>query len=381
MSDTPSFQQLFDAGVSRAKQASLDAGLPITDFSEGSGADLALGAAAAMGELLVHKMTTDFRRFFFQTSKKADLDTLAYDRLRLTRAAATAAVVPVTLARPSSAAGAGTVPAGAVFATAQDPATGERITFTLDQAVGFGATDLSATGTATCTITGTKGQIAAAALTTIETSLFDGSITVTNPERSAGGNPEESDEALLVRCYTFATAQAKGTLGAIEFGAKTIPGVQRATALEELVAGLETGIIDLYIGDSQGYSNSALVAAVAAIMDDWRAGGATVNTIGMIVDQIAVVLTCTWEPGAATDANKAAVVEAVINEINSTAYQAGDTIYRPVLQQVALDAGRPLGLINAVATMAISPASPSAQDLTLTAGHVPKADTSLVRTA
>jgi uncharacterized phage protein gp47/JayE len=376
---TPSFTDLFNAGQARVQQASLSAANPITDFADGSASDLLIGAAAAMGELVIHKLVEDHRRLFFDTAAAipdgADLDKLAYDRLRISRDPATSASATITLTRPNTSAGSGVVPSGTSFTSVKDPTTGISVTFSLQADVGFSGTDLTKTGLVVATSSGVSGNVGAGKITQIQGSLFDSSLTVSNAQAAAGGNDKETNDQLLARCHSWGAAQRRGTLTAIEYGALTIPAVRRATAVEQ---GRQ---VMLYVGDDQGNSNTAMTDSVKAIIDQWRAGGVAVIVAGTVIDDIAVTLQCVWQAGTSTAAARSAIAAAIAAEASSKRYGAGDVIYRSVIAQIALDLGRSLGLLDVQVLLGVSPAAPSAQDLQLGLAHVPRSDVTLINFA
>jgi hypothetical protein len=109
----------------------------------------------------------------------------------------------------------------------------------------------------------------------------DPEVTVTNPEKAAGGDDIESDARLRERARDFFTAARRGTIFAIEFGARTVAGVRLATAVEEVdTSGDPTGRVSLFISDVSGAGNVALADLVRNALVEFRAGGIVVDVFG-----------------------------------------------------------------------------------------------------
>src|SRR5260221_476101 len=87
----------------------------------------------------------------------------------------------------------------------------------------------------------------------------DATLQVTNPLTTAGGEDVEDDDTFRARIRDFWRTARRGILAAIEFGAKTVPGVVSAQAVEALSVGAAPArVVNLYIADSSGVSSEAL---------------------------------------------------------------------------------------------------------------------------
>ena len=101
--------------------------------------------------------------------------------------------------------------------------------------------------------------------------------------------PEE--RALRERVRAFWLAARRGTLGAIEFGALTVPGVVSASAVESIDASVRPArIVTLYVADGSGVSNEALAARVREVLFEWRAAGIFVLVSSSVPSIVPVVL-------------------------------------------------------------------------------------------
>lgn len=277
MTVAASWQDLYNLG-----RAELQLRRPDLFAEPGDITDFILAAAAAMADKNEATAARLFSATFVDTSTGQDLTILADDHWGVVRQAATPALVTLTFHRASSGAGAGSIPAGTVVATAID-ALGRRLQFTTNTTATYGALETGDKSVAaTCTTTGKDGNVAIGTLVLITSTLFDSSITVNNasPNRAAGGAEQETDDALRERVRTFPSVLRRGTLAALEYGARTVPGVATATAFEG-----PTGLVTVYVADSSGGSNAELNALVQAEMENWRAAGTSVTV------QSAVILT------------------------------------------------------------------------------------------
>ena len=259
----------------------------------GSDVNLIVGLAALVGEELSAAFVSCSLALFVATAVNEQLDQVAFDRFQLTRLPANPASVPVTLARPTSGAGGGTVPQGTRFQTAGGTQ------FALDIDVVFGGTDLSENGTATALVAGPDGNVAVGTITQVVDSAFDPTITVTNPEGASGGSDQETDPDFRNRIYGFFPTIRRGTLGAIQFGALQVPGVAVAPAYEILnpQTSLPNAIVDLVVADANGGANSVMIQAVQDGQLDYRAAGIPVYVSGGTVAYQAVAWDLEYEVG------------------------------------------------------------------------------------
>ena len=214
-----------------------------------------------------------------ELARGSALDRVAYDRTGLLRFSAQPATVDLVLSRPTPPGPMpGTIDAGSVVQTA------DGTQFGLDVDVTWGSGQLTASVSATALVNGSGGNVVAGSVTSWATAPFDSSITVANPAPASGGIDAENDVQFLGRARGYFPTLARGTLGAIEFGAKQVPGVAVATAIEITNPnGYPAAIVQLTVGDQNGAASSDLLKAVATALLAYRAAGIFVYVIGGIV--------------------------------------------------------------------------------------------------
>jgi uncharacterized phage protein gp47/JayE len=221
------------------------------------------------------------RGAFAETARGAQLDRVAYDRYGLTRFSATPASLDLVLTRPAPG-----VPTPGVYTAGSVVQTAGGVQFGLDEDAVFGNFDVTKAVAATCATVGSDTNVAVGTVTAFSTSPFDATITVTNPAPAAGGTDTESDIQFLGRIRGFFPTVSKAILGAIEYGAKQVPGVAVATATEVLnpSGGFPAGAVQLVIGDRSGNASSTMITAVSDSLLNWRAAGIPVFVLGGVVE-------------------------------------------------------------------------------------------------
>jgi len=134
-----------------------------------------------------------------------------------------------------------------------------------------------------CTTAGSDGNVLADTITDImDRAEEDETLICTNLEPAAGGAPREEDGQLAARARGFWSAARKGTKAAIEYAARTVPGVAIAVAEERLNpwTKLPKWRGQVTVADRAGNGNAALAARVIAVMDETRALGVPVAVFG-----------------------------------------------------------------------------------------------------
>lgn len=359
MAGTPSFMDLFEEG--RVEQIVKRADLAVLP---GDVAEMIQSAGAAMGDRVLATVAERIKETFLGGAKGEALKTLVKDHWNIDKKVASKAAGLVTLSRPTAAAGAGTIPQGSEVATARD-SSGVEVRFVTTAAVAFGATELSKTGVAVeASKAGKAGNVAAAKVTrVVTTSLFDQTLTVTNPARFAGGAEEESDEDLIDRVRRFPSTIRRGTLAALEYGALTVHGVARANANEN-----ETGLVNLFVTDEDGNSTGATVTAGPTVVDDgtmtkkvaveienWRAAGSVITVIGGVLLEIPVVVELTVRSGYNVLGARQTIIDSITGR--GRRYQIGETVRREHIQQAVLNVDQRITGCNVISPPAdIEPA-------------------------
>jgi hypothetical protein len=108
---------------------------------------------------------------------------------------------------------------------------------------------------------------------------------VTNPADAGGGNDVESDEQLRTRARNFWVTLRRGTLAALEFGARQVTPVRISRATEDPV----TGLVTVVVSDADGNSTAQMISDVRAELENWRAAGTVLTVVGgtpLIVDVV-----------------------------------------------------------------------------------------------
>ena len=281
---------------------------------QGSDINLFVGSASYMAYAISRQMVDRIGSLTLNGAVNEDLDRYAMDHYQLLRKGAAAAIVPLQFYRSSFTYGAGVIPIN----TSVQSITGiEYITTTTAT---FSSSGLIATCNGIATLAGNEYQVGTNQIQVImnPNSLFDPTIQVVNPSPAAGGASAESDENFKNRIINFWQSAQRGTLGAIQFGALTVPGIDSAY-VEEVIntAGNPVRLVNLYVADASGVSNIPLVAKVKAILNDYRAGGIYVNIIPGSPQIISVTLSLTFSGNVDTSTITEAIKNAIVAFVNS----------------------------------------------------------------
>jgi uncharacterized phage protein gp47/JayE len=319
---TPSWNDFYDLGVYTAQVRR-----PSLVVYQGDVTDAMIAGCATMASTIVGWGAGRFKIVFLDGATGADLTANCHDR-GVDRDIGAHSVGVATISRLTHVAGAGTVPTGTRVATTVD-ASGKFVTFTTNIDTVFGATDDSKTVNCTCTVIDVVGNVAPGLINRILdlSSLWDQTLTVTNLLRFAAGAPEESDEDLRDRTRNFFLTQARGTIDALIYAAKLVPGVSRASIVVD-----ESGVVSLYAADKDGNSNPAMVAAVTAKIEGppaWRDAADVVDTIGATLYTVDIDLSLTVRTGVDVSTLLDTVRKAVVAQVNRG--QPGDTLFRDVI--------------------------------------------------
>lgn len=291
---------------------------------DGSDANIIVGSASQIGFAVVLQLAQRVNSLLLDGAIGEDLDRLAFDRYQLTRKGAVAALGTVQFFRTSAAAGAGSIPIGTRLQTLSGI---EYITIT--QAT-FGATDLSAEANVRAVTAGQATQVGANTIRRIANpgALFDPSMQVNNVDPTAGGADREEDDVFRERVRDFFLTVRRGTLSAIELGARTVDGIESAQAVEVLDPNTSNParVVNLYVADGSGVASAALGAQVRNSLEDYRAAGITVLTSTSLPQIVTVALNLAFRAGVDTPALTENIRAAVVGFINSLAVNG--TLYR-----------------------------------------------------
>lgn len=281
---------------------------------DGSDANLYVGSMSVVGDAIVKQIGYNVNRLTLNGAEDEDLDRYAWDRYQLTRKGASPAVGTVRFFRKTATAGNGSVPVNTSLKTLSGT---EYITTSV---ANFGPSDLSSTANVRAAQAGKSTQVGTNAIRKIAqpSLLWDQTLEVTNDAVTAGGEDTEDDETFKNRIQQFWTTARRGTLGAIEFGAISVPGVVSAQAIEALTGGgLPARVVNLYIADSSGVASQALADQVDVALDDYRAGGIAVLISTSIPLIVSIQLALRFEAGVDTVTLTQQVQAAIVEYVNS----------------------------------------------------------------
>jgi uncharacterized phage protein gp47/JayE len=328
----PSTQDYYDLG-----RAVLQRRNPRLNVVPGDATDAILYGTATMASQITAFAANRFLATFLDGAFGDDLTALARDR-GVNRDTGDNAVGNVTFTRPTSSAGAGTIPAGTRIATQPSPVDGSFSIFTTDRDAVFSGVDLGPhTVPATCTKIGVAGNVAAGTATrNLDIgSLWDQTLLVTNAQQFAGGAEQESDDVLRDRVRGFFLTQARGTIDALTFGAKTVAGVKRATVLPDYA----TGIVTVYVSDADGNGNAAMALAVQNELQlHWADAGDVINVIAATIVIEAIDVSLTVKTGVDISSLLDRVRQAIIARVARLAPQ--ETLYRDMISAAVRDVDR-----------------------------------------
>lgn len=328
---SPSEQDLFNQG-----RAELLRIRPELACVPGDVTEMPIWAAVAMGSIILARIGQGIAETFLDGAEGAALAKLVRDHWGIEKKVNVKAIG--TLSFTHAAGPTGTIPAGTRVATEPDDA-GNFQTALTDTALVFGAGNATLSVTATAQKAGRAGNVDAAAYTRILDPLFH-TFTVTNAARFVGGAEDETDEELREQARGFNRSISRGTLAALEYGAKRVATVRTATASEDE----QTGLCTIYVADADGNANSAMVAAVQAEIENWRAASSVVTIVGGTVVNLAITVRLTVRTGVSITALADRVREAVVGATNrgkhgQTWYQSlGSAAARSVDQQGIVEA-------------------------------------------
>lgn len=316
--DLPTRLDLFALGrdyiVTRAKRID-----PRKVDVAGSDANIFVGSQSMVAAHIIKQLAYSIARLFLDGAEQEDLDRYAWDRYRLTRKGASSALGRVRFYRANASLGAGTILAGTKLRTQ----TG--IEYVTTSNATFGVADLESSADVRAVQAGKTTQVGANYIRAFADTgaLFDRTIQVTNDAATSGGEEAEEDDLFRERIRDFWRTARRGTLGAIEFGAKTVEGVVSAQAIEALgEGGLPARVVTLYISDSSGVASDALAAKVRTALDEYRAGGIAVLVRTAVPQIVDVVLRLTFKANIDTVALTELVRAAVVEYVNSLAVNA-----------------------------------------------------------
>lgn len=308
--------------------------------TDGSNANIVVGSTSVMAKTIVDQLAYEVSQMFLDTVEAERLDRWALDRYQAVRKGASSAVGTVRFYRAAYTAGAGSIPIG----TKVRSLTG--VDFVTTSVAVFGSTSVESSCFVRAVQAGKSSQVSAQLIRTIPgaSALFDPTIQVTNDVDTAGGENAEDDDTFKERLRSFWRTARRGVLAALEYGAKTVPGVVSAQAIELMspttlaVAGISESwklparLVQLHIADSSGVASEALAQLVRVALEDYRACGIGVLVRTSIPVLVPITLALTFKTNVDTVSLSDAIVAAIVEYVNSL--PVNGTLYRSALFSV-----------------------------------------------
>ncbi len=362
MADAPSFDDLENLG--RAEQIT---NRPDLQVNEGDISEMLLKAAAAMADKCQADSCRRFKDTFIDGAEGGKLSTLGSDHWALERFDAVKATGSVEFSRPfvDGSEPAGSIVAGTVIATEAD-VNGLSYRYVTDVPVAFALGELGPVAVnVTAEIEGSDSNAIAGTVIRVVDNLFDSNLVVTNPLVFAGGAEEETDIEYRERIREYPSTLRRGTLAALEFGAKQVSSVKNATASESA-----SGITTVFVGDVDGNFTAQMLAEVTAELEDWRCAGSVVNVTGGTPLLIDVDYTLVVRTGTNVLSLLTLIESAITGFMDSL--KIGDTLYISALQSAARQVD-PVNIVEVIINTPAASTAPSSNQLirTGTVTHTP----------
>lgn len=288
-----------------------------------------LQAAAAMAGEVMGELVEAWMNSRIDTATGADLVELVWDFYKIIPKAASPAVTELVLAQ--SGGKSGTIPAGTVLITAAG------VEFKTLDSVTFQNTDATATVDVEAALAGPDGNVAPASINQFKSPpAWDTAMTVTQADWATGGDVAESEADLKARTKAFWDAARRGIPGAIEYGARTVPGIRTVEVVEQDVYPPSGGVypmyraVKLYCSDVNTRLNSTLLARVVTELENWRACGVYVAVLGGTVIYQPINMSLAFTPGADTVTAKATAAATAFAYMSELGYEEG--MYRNAIE-------------------------------------------------
>ncbi len=342
--DLPSRLDLYAIGRQYLQERSLHLTPGIVDV-EGSDANVIVGSQSFIANACVLHLADRVAALTLDGAFGEDLDRWAWNQFRLPRKGASASVGVGRFFRTSLAAGLGAVPIGKKLSSL----TG--VEYVTTSVATFGVNSYFASCSVRSTSAGRNRNLGRNQLRTVLTpgDLWDPSLQITNDDPTAHGDDREEDGDFKVRIRGFWKAARRGTLGAIAFGGRQVPGIASADAVEVLdPTGRPARVVTLAIADGSGVASRAIAAEVDAELLEWRAGGIAVITTTSLPQIVAVVLQLVFRAGIETSTLSETIRASSLGYINSLG--VNEPLYRGQLSAL-LSRYKDSGLIPQASTI------------------------------
>lgn len=297
--------------------------------TRGSNSNVFVGSMSFIAAAISRQLGSGIKSLLLDGARDEDLDRYAFDRYQLLKKGAAAALGASRFVRPNATGGPGSIDAGTVIQSL----TG--IEYVLTTTATFGVGDLQAEADVRAVQAGKSQQVGRNQLRRFKNpgSIFDPSIQVTNPEPTAGGEDVEGYEAFRERIRDFWRTARRGILAAIEFGAKSVPGVDSAFAIEALTGDAQPArVVSMYIADSSGVASKQLGDLVSTQLMEYRAAGIAVVLSLSLPQMITIRLQLAFIAGVATATIGLSIRTAIVETVN--ALGSNQTLLKSLLSNV-----------------------------------------------
>lgn len=307
MAVAPTFNELEQIG--RAEQI---LSRPDLQVLPGDISEMLIKAAAAMADKCVEHSAAAFRETFLDGAHGQALTDLVNDHWDLQRNEAVKSTGTQSFTRVGATGPAGTIPTGTVVGTVANP-NGEDFLFVTDAALTF-ALDEQGPKTVgiTAQVAGRESNVPTLGpVNRVLDTLYD-SFTTINTTLMVGGSPEESDPELRQRAREYPSTLRRGTLPALEFGAKTILGVKISSGFEDA-----NGLVTIYVSDIDGNASLQMVDAVQVELDlNWKCAGVVLSVLAGTPILINIDYSLTVRPGTNVTELEPTIAAAVAGTMN-----------------------------------------------------------------
>jgi uncharacterized phage protein gp47/JayE len=327
VADFPTFTDLFRIARNEALARNGRLSRAVID-REGTDANIIIAGAAAAADEVIGQLIDQVEGLYLDSAKGTKLDRLVFDRYGLARKVASNAVGSVQLTLLAANPAAFVIPIGTQIASS------DGIVFLTTAVELF---PLGALGPITVAVrsalAGASQQARANTLTSLRSAIpgSPAGLLVNNPLATAGAADAEDDDSLRARARAFWTTARRGTLLAIEQGARNVGGIVSAKAFEVLDAlGRPARFVILMVTDSYtdtlatlgtippayAMQSQVLAALVFDGLSDVRAAGIYVQVqVAQTILQ-PILLNLAFVAGVDVNAVATAARAAAVNYVN-----------------------------------------------------------------
>lgn len=325
----------------------------LADDNIGSANRTILEAVAAQMEEILYYFDQQIAKLFLDTAEGEDLDLLAYDRYRLTRKPAKAAIARVrviknTVGLDDRVGERIPIPIGTLFSTDPDPQSGVSVTYETTEAAsilitGLGddvATDFSGQEyfvPVRCTEVGEVGNSGVGKIKVVSSSVEVDAVV--NLEPATGGKDAQTDAEFRADVVEFLLTLARGTVRALRFAALKGNYVSSVSVVETgPISGKEyffldaftgeihsmvyqagqlwSGKVCVYVDDRGNIPNYDTLVKVIYDLEEYRGAGTTVLLAAPDVKFLDVALQVFLEEDADAEQTRDAITDAVTSYIS-----------------------------------------------------------------